>query len=105
MLIDPQSHDVDEMECRELLEVFTERFEETLLGPTRRRVQAHLDSCPSCRHAIRSGFGQTTTELTPTTEPNGSRRPPFVGPGGIDAAFLDPEIGKRLTRTPSRFLA
>jgi len=37
------------IECRELIEAVTERYEETLLAPTRYRVQAHLDACPGCR--------------------------------------------------------
>jgi len=37
------------MECRELIEMLTERYEETLLAQNRSWIQRHLDHCPRCR--------------------------------------------------------
>jgi anti-sigma factor RsiW len=39
---------VDEMACRELVEVITDYLDGDLAPPDRRRFEAHLEECPYC---------------------------------------------------------
>jgi anti-sigma factor RsiW len=41
--------DVEEMTCRELVDVITGYIEDTLPGRDRARLEAHLEECSYCR--------------------------------------------------------
>jgi predicted anti-sigma-YlaC factor YlaD len=49
MGIEVDTRSAEAVECDELMEALTERFEETLIAPTRHRIQAHLEACTACR--------------------------------------------------------
>jgi anti-sigma factor RsiW len=43
---------IDEMTCRELVEVVTDYLEDALPADDRARVERHLDECPFCKQYI-----------------------------------------------------
>jgi hypothetical protein len=69
------------VECHELMEAVTERFEETLIAPTRHRIQAHLEECETCR-----AFVERLQLTLVTTPPDAD----LIDPAGWDARALDP---------------
>ena len=58
---------LEEMACRELVEVITEYFEGTLPEPDRMRFEAHLAVCSSCRRYLEQ-MRQTVDVLGGLTE-------------------------------------
>lgn len=53
---------VEELTCKELVELVTDYLEETLPAPDRSRFETHLTTCQGCRNYL-SQRGQTI-ELT-----------------------------------------
>jgi len=72
---------VEEVECEELKEALTERFEETLIAPTRHLIQEHLERCEACREFVERIQTEVTT-MPPDTEP-------------VDRASWDADIARR----------
>lgn len=74
--------EIDEMACRELVEVVTDYLDGRLPAADRARFEAHLEECPGCVIAVEQ-FRATITGL-------GGLRDPEVPPDvreGLLAAF------------------
>ena len=68
---------VDDLECREFVELVTEYLEGTMPAPERARIELHLAGCPFCTIYLEQ-MRQTIATL-------GSLPPSEVDPKALDA--------------------